>query len=1395
MIEVNGTLCPARLLKFEEFFRCLIAFAHEVSHDIRVLLIDQNSYGLRPILDAHRQYSKVMARFFCFLIAFEDNACFNRMLSDEEKSAILLMKSADCPLEQFNSHIRPIWLICVSQPVSSNRHDLIKLFIKFQCFSSYIICNEEAVPNLARPAEVEQITAKMMYFCRLYHVARVKWSVGGNAGFREVIDEMLLITANVETPLKRLFFLKGRARQFARSDLVKAKLVSTDDIKCYIINGKRFHLDDICRIAAALLKKLSKEIDILAVGINWPKMNLRISDDLSNGVSNFGFHASCKNERGVILKNIISNNDLKIRCIESINGDEILFTETFASEYIYHHRKAMDYLLALIHITSGMPGRASEVCRAKMINSNGMRNLFFLDKKFVLHTMFNKTNSLTDSNKPVFRFIAGIMTKHVAALLLLIRPLYSIVHHQVYRDDIWFKANSTYLFPCRTGSISPAQYCRVFASCCREVLTFDLLISEWRHLAKRFAKIFLNTSSFSHFKLNQFFSVEDNDEDDEYLAEDLQAGHSTDTATFVYGRLTNNLIGNDYVMEEFKKLSLDWQKLLKVGSFDDITESIEPGSEEEGVTTMDGQVLSALDTDSLVSYVQSRTLLQQLISLTRFQSFKSEPQRYACELAILTKQNLIVVLPTGGGKSLVFSFYALKMQSRFLTLIIVPTNALKDQVVNDLSGMNLIVDSGFSNAGKVNVIVMTPDQVVEAGNRSRIKEMIAGGRIHRVFIDEAHSVCHDAEYRNSFNGLLFLAKTTVSLTFLSATMSLGTIEFLKSRFGMNARRFVHISERINCKNIYLSISKNASVNELQNRVRTFLQERSESERCIIYAYSKLLVIRLLSELTSSLGEYFESFTGGMSDSERAEAVYFWSSGRNPVMIATSAFGLGINFPSVRLVVNFGLPYNLDEYVQQIGRCGRDGRASHAMLMCLEESEDNHSASSEMARFAANTEVCLQRCISLKFCNDAFDCAGLDSIPCFVCSSGGGFVPLQSKYIINDGYGSNADGMIRKENRSAIRHVPKKLKEQFFDDLDKYEGFCVFCAIFFRKRVVHGTLKQNCPAREERCFRCLGKNHMASGCLFSWPIVDFDSESIICSECWLRKQEAHGLDDRCRFKDVLKIFFAYSHLADSIGSKSFFELTEARQLQKKNWLKSCIQIQDETNQLWQDFIEFSDRHPFQSAIMGTPASFKLDQIGISVQAGNIAPMPSATLSAPVHQLNQNQREEDLGIAIQSSGTIGVAPFNFDKLVDCMLDYGNCCLFCAFFARKKTNSHRAGESGCSKEGYCIRCFRNHHVKACKYYWPYYNSAHYIHFCCLTSNSFQKLPEHCKKDQSCNRGEVLKAFLAFTVVRKTEDIQKAVADVKACVETWLNLKNKVWIDFLEFASRPENKLLEVV
>ncbi len=48
-------------------------------------------------------------------------------------------------------------------------------------------------------------------------------------------------------------------------------------------------------------------------------------------------------------------------------------------------------------------------------------------------------------------------------------------------------------------------------------------------------------------------------------------------------------------------------------------------------------------------------------------------------------------------------------------------------------------------------------------------------------------------------------------------------------------------------------------------------------------------------------------------------------------------------------------------------------------------------------------------------------------------------------------------MIRKENMSAIRHVPKKLNDQFFDDLDKYEGLCAFCAIFFRKRVVHGKL--------------------------------------------------------------------------------------------------------------------------------------------------------------------------------------------------------------------------------------------------------------------------------------------------------------------------------------------------
>ena len=73
-----------RLFSFLDFFKSHIRYARELRHDLRVLIIDEHSYGIRPIGDAHNQYAKCFARFVCFLIAFSHENSFNRLLNAEE---------------------------------------------------------------------------------------------------------------------------------------------------------------------------------------------------------------------------------------------------------------------------------------------------------------------------------------------------------------------------------------------------------------------------------------------------------------------------------------------------------------------------------------------------------------------------------------------------------------------------------------------------------------------------------------------------------------------------------------------------------------------------------------------------------------------------------------------------------------------------------------------------------------------------------------------------------------------------------------------------------------------------------------------------------------------------------------------------------------------------------------------------------------------------------------------------------------------------------------------------------------------------------------------------------------------------------------------------------------
>ena len=215
---------------------------HEVVFDVKVLLIDSNSFGIRPIADAQNQYARCFADFFCFLLAFRHEARLQRLLTEAENDAIALLEGCTDPNAQFHQRVMMLWKYCCSSALPFNRQDLIVIFIKFQGLKCINVGANAW--NFTKPSagEIEKITSMMMYFCRLYHVARVKFADGSEDHWRTILREMVDITADQTTPLKRLFFLKGRAKHFAEGYLIRMTLFPTSDLLRVEMNGRAFHV-------------------------------------------------------------------------------------------------------------------------------------------------------------------------------------------------------------------------------------------------------------------------------------------------------------------------------------------------------------------------------------------------------------------------------------------------------------------------------------------------------------------------------------------------------------------------------------------------------------------------------------------------------------------------------------------------------------------------------------------------------------------------------------------------------------------------------------------------------------------------------------------------------------------------------------------------------------------------------------------------------------------------------------------------------------------------------------------------------------------------------------------------------------------------------------------------
>ena len=328
---------------------------------------------------------------------------------------------------------------------------------------------------------------------------------------------------------------------------------------------------------------------------------------------------------------------------------------------------------------------------------------------------------------------------------------------------------------------------------------------------------------------------------------------------------------------------------------------------------------------------QSRDLLKTVFG---FDEFKPLQQEIIAN--VLNRRDTLVIMPTGGGKSLCYQLPALIFKG--LTVVVSPLISLmKDQVeqLNELGVPAVFLNSSLAleeyrdnmeriRRKEIKLLYLAPEALLT----SRVLSLLASVQLDCLTIDEAHCISewgHD--FRPEYRQLVavrqrFPAAVCIALT---ATATTRVRADIKSNLSFETSNEFIAS--FNRENLFIEIvPKNEPTHQTIQFIRKF-----PGQSGIIYCFSRRQVDELSAVLRSK-GFSVLPYHAGLSDEERKHNQELFIRDDVQIIVATIAFGMGINKPNVRFVVHYDLPKNLESYYQEIGRAGRDGLRSHCLLL-------------------------------------------------------------------------------------------------------------------------------------------------------------------------------------------------------------------------------------------------------------------------------------------------------------------------------------------------------------------------------------------------------------------------------------------------------------------------------
>ncbi|KAI8710519.1 hypothetical protein NCS52_01569100 [Fusarium sp. LHS14.1] len=320
--------------------------------------------------------------------------------------------------------------------------------------------------------------------------------------------------------------------------------------------------------------------------------------------------------------------------------------------------------------------------------------------------------------------------------------------------------------------------------------------------------------------------------------------------------------------------------------------------------------------------------------------------------ATLGGKDAFVLMPTGGGKSLCYQLPAIVKtgKTQGVTVVVSPLLSLMQDQVDHMKrlGIQAVAFHGECSAeyrrqvmaafeegspeDYVELLYVTPEMVSKSTAFNNGMQTLHGrGKLARIVIDEAHCISqwgHDFRPDYKALGQVRQRYPGVPVMALTATATQNVIADIRHNLGMD--RCQTFSQSFNRPNLYYEVRPKTTHNKTIDSIASLIRLQYRNQSGIVYTISRKNAEMVAESLTKQ-GIMARHYHAHVDPREKVEVQDGWQRGQVKVVVATVAFGMGIDKPDVRFVMHHGLPKSLEGYYQETGRAGRDGNPSDCIL--------------------------------------------------------------------------------------------------------------------------------------------------------------------------------------------------------------------------------------------------------------------------------------------------------------------------------------------------------------------------------------------------------------------------------------------------------------------------------